>query len=383
MADARSAVDRKSALPEAASADEVATPVSFADRHRKFLLGCLAVVLFFAAWQAAFLVVPFNPLFISKPSLIADGLLDLIESGQLLEDLRVSAVPFVYGLAAATVVGVAIGVVMGWRARLGYALDPLMTMLYASPLVALAPLIVVFFGVGVAAKAIIIFSLSLFPFVFNAYAGARAVDPLLINVVRSLGGTEKQLYLKVILPSILPYIVAGARLAIVYTGAIAPEAIEAHRQILEEVPGAGLLAVTSADRLNAGWHASERARQAGHRKSVAHVEKLLAPLAPDAGLVTLIDGHPATLSWLGGVRGHGCEHEEAGPSGGRDRQNPTCEMERFHERPLPSGERARWAPRARRSAASRTPPRSLLQRRSHGVNSFFRIFPAPHAGRKT
>ena len=105
----------------------------------------------------------------------------------------------------------------------------------------------------------------------------------------------------------------GARLAIAYAGAIAPEAIEAHRQIIDEVPGAGLLAVTSADRLNAGWHASERARQAGHGGSIAHVERLLAPLAPDAGLVTLIDGHPATLSWLGGVRGHrvrplGVEH---------------------------------------------------------------------------
>jgi pyruvate dehydrogenase E1 component len=105
----------------------------------------------------------------------------------------------------------------------------------------------------------------------------------------------------------------GARLAIVYTGAIAPEAIETHRQIIDEIPGAGLLAVTSADRLNAGWHAAERARQAGHGGSIAHVEKLLAPLARDAGLVTLIDGHPATLSWLGGVRGHrvrplGVEH---------------------------------------------------------------------------
>jgi pyruvate dehydrogenase E1 component len=106
---------------------------------------------------------------------------------------------------------------------------------------------------------------------------------------------------------------AGARLAIVYGGAVAPEAIEAYGQILDEVPGAGLLAVTSADRLNAGWHAAERARQAGHAGTVAHVENLLAPLAPDAGLVTVIDGHPASLSWLGAVRGHrvrplGVEH---------------------------------------------------------------------------
>jgi taurine transport system permease protein len=195
-------------------ADDVVERTGFAARYRTPLLGGLAVVLFFAAWQALFLVVPFNPLFISKPSLILAGLLDLIGTGELLDDLLVSAVPFAYGLAAAVVVGVAIGMVMGWRARVGYALDPLMTALYASPLVALAPLIVVFFGVGVAAKSIIIFSLAVFPFIFNAYAGVRAVDPLLISVVRSLGGTEPQLYAKVILPSILPYIVAAARLAI-------------------------------------------------------------------------------------------------------------------------------------------------------------------------
>lgn len=195
-------------------AEDIVTRPGFAERHRKLLLGCLAVVLFFAAWQALFLVVPFNALFISKPSLILGGFLDLVATGELFHDLAVSAVPFVYGFTAAAVVGVAFGVVMGWRVRVGYALDPLMTMLYASPLVALAPLVVVFFGVGVAGKAIIIFALAVFPFVFNAYAGVRAVDPLLINVVRSLGGSEKDLYAKVILPSILPYIVAGARLAV-------------------------------------------------------------------------------------------------------------------------------------------------------------------------
>ena len=73
---------------------------------------------------------------------------------------------------------------------------------------------IVFFGVGISGKAIIIFLLSVFPFIFNAHAGVRAVDRLLINVVRSLGGSEKDLYLKVIVPSVLPYIVAGARIAV-------------------------------------------------------------------------------------------------------------------------------------------------------------------------
>ena len=122
--------------------------------------------------------------------------------------------PFVYGFGAAVIVGVPLGIVMGWRQRVGYALDPLMTVFYASPLVALSPLVVIFFGVGVGGKAIIIFFLSVFPFVFNACAGVRAVDPLLINVVRSLGGGEWDLYLKVIFPSVLPYIVAASRIAV-------------------------------------------------------------------------------------------------------------------------------------------------------------------------
>ena len=105
----------------------------------------------------------------------------------------------------------------------------------------------------------------------------------------------------------------GCELAIAASGAILPEALEAHGALLEDIPGAGLLAVTSADRLNAGWHAAQRARQLGHGDEPCHVERLLAPLAPDAGLVTLLDGHPATLSWLGAVRGHrvqalGVEH---------------------------------------------------------------------------
>src|SRR5229473_3270972 len=194
--------------------EDIAPRLSFGERHRKALLGALAVALFFALWQAVFLVVPLNQLFISKPSLIALGLLDLIASGDLAHDLAVSAVPFVYGFTAAVLVGVSIGIVMGWRVRVGYALDPLMTVFYASPLVALAPLVVIFFGVGVGGKALIIFFLSVFPFIFNAAAGVRAVDRLLINVVRSLGGTEWDLYLKVMIPSVLPYIIAGSRIAI-------------------------------------------------------------------------------------------------------------------------------------------------------------------------
>jgi pyruvate dehydrogenase E1 component len=94
----------------------------------------------------------------------------------------------------------------------------------------------------------------------------------------------------------------GAELAVVYTGAIAQEAMTAFEQILEDVPGAGLLAVTSPDRLHLDWSASLKARSQG-RRAPSHIEKLLSRLGAGAGLVTVIDGPPATLSWLGGVRG--------------------------------------------------------------------------------
>jgi pyruvate dehydrogenase E1 component len=104
----------------------------------------------------------------------------------------------------------------------------------------------------------------------------------------------------------------GAELAIAFQGAVAEEAAAAMGELLERVPGAGLLAITSADRLNAGWQAAQTAQQHG-QQGQSHVERLLEPLARNARLVTIIDGHPATLSWLGGVHGHrvqalGVEH---------------------------------------------------------------------------
>ena len=98
---------------------------------------------------------------------------------------------------------------------------------------------------------------------------------------------------------------------IAYQGAVAPEAIRAAAIIAEGRRDVGVLAVTSADRLNAGWTAAQRARGNGAARS--HAEALLEPLPRDCTLVTVIDGHPATLSWLGAVAGHrtiplGVEH---------------------------------------------------------------------------
>ncbi len=106
---------------------------------------------------------------------------------------------------------------------------------------------------------------------------------------------------------------ASTGLAIVYMGALAPEAIEAAGLLAEDRRGVGVLAVTSADRLSAGWHVAQRTREKGDRRARSHIEGLIAQLPCDAHIITMCDGHPETLSWIGGVMGHrvralGVEH---------------------------------------------------------------------------
>ena len=105
----------------------------------------------------------------------------------------------------------------------------------------------------------------------------------------------------------------NAQVVVAYTGAIAPEAVEAVGLMGEDRRDVGLLAVTSADRLNAGWTAAQRARERGLVHARSHIERLLDEVPAHCALVTVLDGHPATLSWLGGVHGHrtrglGVEH---------------------------------------------------------------------------
>ena len=105
----------------------------------------------------------------------------------------------------------------------------------------------------------------------------------------------------------------NAQLIVAYMGAVAPEAVAAVGLMAEDRRDIGLLAVTSADRLNAGWTAAQRGREHGLVHANSHIERLLADVPAQCGLVTVIDGHPAALAWLGSVHGHrtrslGVEH---------------------------------------------------------------------------
>ena len=105
----------------------------------------------------------------------------------------------------------------------------------------------------------------------------------------------------------------NCQVVVAYAGAVAPEAIQAVGLMAEDRRDVGLLAVTSADRLNAGWTAAQRARERGLAHARSHIEQMLDEVPGHAGIVTVLDGHPATLAWLGAIAGHrvrslGIEH---------------------------------------------------------------------------
>lgn len=188
---------------------------AFFTEHRRLSLALCSVLFVIASWELVLTYLfPVDPFFFTKPSLIGAAFKEQIQGSKLWHDLAVSSQAFLWGFSFAVIVGIPLGLVMGWRRRVEYSLDPFLTALYASPLVALAPLFIIVFGVGVLGKAALVFLLAVFPFIFNTFAGVKSTDALLINVIRSFGGSEKDLYLKVILPSTMPYIIAGARLAI-------------------------------------------------------------------------------------------------------------------------------------------------------------------------
>ena len=153
-------------------------------------------------------------LFFTVPSHIAGTLWDMFATGSIWKPLGVSASAFAIGLAMAIVVGLPLGVLLGRSATLNAMVDPFITAFNATPRLVFLPLLMLWFGIGIWSKVAVVFLGALFPLLINTYEGVRNADKLLINVVRSFGAGEWDLYRKVILPSVLPYIVAASRIAV-------------------------------------------------------------------------------------------------------------------------------------------------------------------------
>lgn len=155
-----------------------------------------------------------NPIFGSYPSAILVAFVDLARNGKLAVALLQSVQPFIVGYGLAIVIGVPLGLVIGrfWIAEA--ALGILVTGGYAMPLVALVPLLVLWFGLGFEVKAAVIFLMSIFPVCINTWLGVKSVPKTLIDVGKSLVASDAVILRRIVLPATLPYIMAGIRLAV-------------------------------------------------------------------------------------------------------------------------------------------------------------------------
>jgi len=200
-------------VPDEGQLEVIDTGDALAARKRRLILiRICAIIVTFGAWEVFGRQI--NPLFMSYPSKIVMGAVTLLQGGVLqaaaLESFRTLAL----GYTGGALFGVAVGLLIGRYREVEAALDWLINALYATPLVALIPLVILWFGLGFTAKLFIVFLFTLFPVLINTSIGVKNVSRSLIDVGVAFVANERQIFSKIILPASLPYIMAGLRLGI-------------------------------------------------------------------------------------------------------------------------------------------------------------------------
>jgi NitT/TauT family transport system permease protein len=182
-------------------------------RHR-YLTGTLSVVGGLALWEFASRVLVANPLFLAAPSQIVQAIYKLSLTGELEQHIAISAAEFALGYVIASVIGIGLGFGMASSVRFKQAMQPWISGFYATPTIALAPLFILWLGVGIWSKVLVVITLVLFPVTINTEAGLRTTSERLIEMLRSFGASSRQIFFKVSLPSALPFVLAGLKLGI-------------------------------------------------------------------------------------------------------------------------------------------------------------------------
>jgi NitT/TauT family transport system permease protein len=181
-------------------------------RAHSWLVSIASLIVTFGVWQWYGSTV--DALFFSSPSAIFRAVPGMISSGALPHALASSCEVLFIGFGCAIAVGIVIGLVVG-RYRLAYAaLNIQITALYCTPVVALIPLMILWFGLGVEAKVVVVFLISVFPIIINTQGGTENIQGSLLDVALVEGASERQIFTKIIIPGSLPYIMTGIRLGV-------------------------------------------------------------------------------------------------------------------------------------------------------------------------
>lgn len=184
------------------------------ERRRSVLIGTAGWVVFLGLWELAVRFKWIDTPFLAAPSEIGSTLFSLFSSGEIWNDLAVSGQELLIGLALSTGVGITVGILMGWYRWLRELLDPFVSALYATPRIALIPLIILWLGIGIESKVMIVFLTSVFEVLVNTSAGVRSLDEGIVRTARSFGANSLQIFRTVALPSSVPFILTGLRLAV-------------------------------------------------------------------------------------------------------------------------------------------------------------------------
>jgi ABC-type nitrate/sulfonate/bicarbonate transport system permease component len=179
---------------------------------RRLKVRLVSLLVVFSVWE--FYGRRVNPILFTYPTAIMRAFVGLVASGELQSYMAESLLVLLYASIFSLVVGVVLGVAMGRYAMVEWAAEIYINALYSMPMVAVVPLIVLWFGFRVPAKVIVVFLFMVFPILLNTYQGVKDVDRNLHEVARSFCSTERQLWRHLIIPSALPFIVVGVRLAI-------------------------------------------------------------------------------------------------------------------------------------------------------------------------
>ena len=185
----------------------------FFQKYESGIIGFSSVVSFLIAWEAAVRFGWVNSLFLAPPTDIVVSLWEL-SNGRLWEDAYVSTLEFVIGFVFSVLFGIPFGLWVGWNRRAYYACSPFLSGLYATPRIALLPLLIIWVGIGIWSKVLMVFLGAVFPIVMNTIAGVRSVDPSLVRVARVFGASDLHLFRTVILPGSVPFLLAGLRLGV-------------------------------------------------------------------------------------------------------------------------------------------------------------------------
>jgi ABC-type nitrate/sulfonate/bicarbonate transport system permease component len=184
---------------------------TFYTRHEGLILGGSAVVVVLAFWEYAWKQEWVSPLFFSGPSAIAKQFKYLLTEGTLLADMAFSGKNFALGLGLAIVSGVILGVIVGWYRRIRLVLDPFLSALYATPRIAMIPLIIIWFGIDMKSKVFIVFMSAFFPVLVNTVSGVRNLDADLLKAARAFCATDWQIFKTLAVPGSVPFILTGIR----------------------------------------------------------------------------------------------------------------------------------------------------------------------------